>query len=177
MSGKKTGPPREGQAAPSAWIPERPDRRGAAPAKLSEVLVGAEAYMAKRSGAALPRAEWTSIVGPRIAGRTRVGRLWKGVLTIKVASSSWSNELSFLKPDLLRKLQRAGHDVIDLRFSVDKIDSNQLPQRRGPRVASPPAPQDATLPEDLIRKLEKVDDPNLRAAIAEAARQSLRSPR
>jgi hypothetical protein len=174
MNGKRTGPPEGGKNAPSAWIPERPDRRGAAPAKLSEVLVGAEDFMAKRSGAAIPRAEWTTIVGSRIAARTRVGKIWKGVLTIKVASSSWSNELSFLKPDLIRKLQRAGHDVVDLRFSVDKIQSNSPHPRRGPRSAPSTFPQEPALPEELLRRLEKVDDPNLRAAIAEAAKASFR---
>lgn len=123
----------------------------------------------------MPRAEWVSIVGPRIAGRTRLGKIYKGVLTIKVASSSWSNELSFLKSELLVKLRRAGHDIVDLRFSVDKIENvEKRPQRRGTPVQ---ATSQTPLPRELLERLEQVDDPNLRAAIAEAARASLKKAR
>lgn len=165
--GPKDGAPK----APSAWTPARPDRRGASPARLSDVLVGAESFLAQRSGSAIPRAEWTSIVGPRIAGRTRVGRLYRGTLTIKVASSAWSNELSYLKVDLLSKLRRAGHDVEDLRFSVDRIAE---PEMRRVRAPNRPEVQQAPLPPELLQRLKEVDDPNLRAAIAEAARASFR---
>jgi hypothetical protein len=157
----------------SAWTAARPDKRGAPPALLADVLVGAENFIAKRSGAAIPRAQWTTIVGPRIAGRTRVGGLFKNVLTVKVASSAWSNELSFLKVDLIAKLQRAGYDVTDLRFRLDRIEETKAPMRRGPSQAAPTTGQ-TPLPPELLERLQKVDDPNLRAAIAEAARYSFR---
>jgi len=134
------------------------------------VLVGAEDILSRRSGAAMPRSEWTKIVGARIAARTRVGGLRRGTLTIKVASSAWSNELSFLKPNLIAKLGRAGHDINDIRFVVDNITEaiSARPGRPGTRAAAA-----ISLPPELISRLEKVEDPNLRAAIAAAARASL----
>ncbi len=117
----------------------------------------------------MPRDEWRAIVGSRIASRTRVARLSKGVLTIQVASSAWSSELSFLKPELLRKLQSAGHDIFELRFVVDKFEAP--PRPRHPFLKQPPTP--AALPPDLEARLKDIEDPNLRAAIREAAELSL----
>lgn len=173
MSREKPQPGGKPQKAPKAWVPARPESRGAAPALLSEVLVGAETYLAERSGAAIPRAEWTSIVGPRIAARTRVGKLRQGVLTVKVASSAWSQELSFLKLQLVAKLRRAGHEVSDLRFFVDHIADDAKTSKPQRRISQNRQQNGQPLPPDLVKRLERVDDPNLRAAIAEAARSSL----
>lgn len=160
--------------APVTWIPKRPDKRGRPPARLGDVLVGADSFVAKQTGQAIPREEWRAIVGDRIANRTRVGKKWKTTLTIQVASSAWSSELSFLKSDLLRKLQRAGHEITELRFKVDQLAASSAPaqaQTRG-RFA-PQAPTQSPLPAELQKRLQEVDDPNLRAAIAEAASWSL----
>jgi hypothetical protein len=141
---------------------------------LADVLVGTEEIFAQRSGSAMRRAEWTNIVGQRIAGRTRVGRLQRGVLTVKVASSAWSNELSFLKGQLIEKLKRAGYEITDLRFRVDQIADDAVQKRNHPLAKAPlPQPEDAPLPPDLLERLKSVEDPNLRAVIAEAARASL----
>ena len=158
---------------PASWTPERPQRRGAAPSSLADVLVGAQAFLAEKSGTAIPREEWKAIVGDRIAGRTRVGKNWKGTLTIKVASSAWSNELSLLKSDILHKLQRAGRDIHDLKFRVDKIASAPRPRKTHAFKSAPQIPQPIELPPALLARLQTVEDPNLRAAIAEAARASL----
>lgn len=141
---------------------------------LADVLVGTEEIFAQRSGSAIRRAEWTSIVGPRIAGRTRVGKLQKGILTVKVASSSWSNELSFLKGQLIEKLKAAGYEVSDLRFRVDQIADDVAQKKSHPMARRQRSPADeAPLPDALLERLKSVEDPNLRAVIAEAARASL----
>lgn len=162
------------RAKPQAWIPARPPKRGAKPALLGDVLVSTQEYVSRRSGGAMTHDEWRAIVGPRIAGRTRVGKNYRGLLTIKVASSAWCNELSFLKDELIGKLTRAGHDVRDLRFRVDP--GEQRPRSRRP--SRRPAPEKATvsrLSPELEAKLAQVEDPNLRAAIAEAARSYLKN--
>ena len=113
--------------------------------------------------------EWRNIVGARIAGRTRVGKMYRGTLQVKVASSAWCNELSFLKADLIVRLQRAGHDVTDLRMVVDPIartEGAKSPFRRTQSARTELSPE-------MSARLQEVDDPNLRAAIAEAARWSL----
>jgi len=154
---------------PRAWIPHRPDQRGNAPARLGELLVGAETFIAQKSGSAIPREEWRSLVGARIANRTRVGRLHRGVLTLYVATSAWSNELTFLKSELVIKLRSLGYEISDLRLRVDQLEQKE--PRRG-QVFQKLQPA-AELPPALLARLQAVDDPNLRAAIAEAARHSL----
>lgn len=145
---------------------------------LADVLVGTEEIFAQRSGSAIRRAEWTRIVGARIAGRTRVGKLERGVLTIKVASSAWSNELSFLKGQLLSKLRNSGYEVNDLRFRVDQIAPDASPRQSHPFAkAKAPSIPEQPLPPELLKRLERVEDPNLRAVIAEAARSSLAGAR
>ncbi|HSC85761.1 MAG TPA: DUF721 domain-containing protein [Polyangiaceae bacterium] len=169
------GRPRpEANAAPaqsSAWVPETPRGRGAAPLSLGQVLVGAQAFVAQQTGAAMTQDQWRAVVGERIARHTRVGRLDAGVLQIKVSSSSWCAELAFLKSELLEKLRRAGREVKDLRFVVSQGAAQPKPARA--RRVEPVMPA-IELPAELVARLEKVTDPNLRAAIAEAALHSLR---
>lgn len=134
------------------------------------MLVGTQEFIAQKTGALMSHDEWRRIVGPKIAGRTRVGTLSRGVLTIKVASSAWSNELSFLKSDLLGRLSRGGFEVSDLRFRVD-AESFDKPVSRKTAWSKPRAV--STLPAELSERLAAIEDPNLRAAVAEAARWSL----
>ena len=47
---------------------------------------------------------WTQIVGPQVAARTAVQSFSRGVLWVKAASPTWQNELSYLKVDILSKL-------------------------------------------------------------------------
>lgn len=117
-------------------------------------------------------------MGDRIAARTRVGVLAKGILTIKVSSAAWSTELGFLKPEILRRLQAGGLDVTDLRFKIDAGSSEPTKRLRSP-FANPGAPaavheeEEVPLPDELLARLHRIEDPTLRAAIAEAARVTL----
>jgi len=164
VRGKGTGP--------SSWTPDRPARRGAAPALVGQVLVGTQEYIAQRQGALMSHEEWRRIVGPQVASRSRVGGLLRGTLTIKVASSAWANELSFLRTDIIERLSLAGHDVTALRFRVDPSPFQEKVPERGRAAAHAPA-RAPELPRDLEAELARVDDPNLRAAIREAAAWSL----
>lgn len=156
-----------------AWRADTPRGRGAAPLSLGQVLVGAQQFVAQQTGAFMTQDQWRAVVGERIAQNTRVGRLRDGVLQIKVSSSAWCSELSFLKADLLARLTRAGREVKDLRFQVS--EGTQKPKRRSTRVAlTATADAPVELPPELQARLAKIEDGNLRAAIAEAALHSLR---
>lgn len=159
-----------------AWTPNKKDPRAAAPTSIGELLVGAQAHVAKMSGAFMTHVEWREIVGAKIAARSRVGKMSRGVLVIQVASSAWCSELSFLRSDLLARLARAGHEVRDLRFVVDRIGSVTESRRSWfAKKRNDSVPEgDDSLPAELERSLLKIEDPNLRAAIAEAARHSLK---
>lgn len=66
-------------------------------------------------------AEWTELVGPRIAQRTRPDRIADRVLWVEVATSPWLHELTLLKPQLLRGLlERLGEPALfdDLRLKL-----------------------------------------------------------
>lgn len=158
-----------------AWTPNKKDPRAAAPTSIGELLVGAQAHVAKMSGALMTHVEWREIVGAKIAARSRVGKVSRGVLTVQVASSAWSSELSFLRSDLLARLGRAGYEVRDLRFVVDQVGDAAGSRSRFSKKAEQALPEPALpLPAELERSLSKIEDPNLRAAIAEAARHSLK---
>jgi len=113
---------------------------------------------------------WRDAVGLRIAERARPLSLERGVLTLRVATSVWANELSLLAPTILERLQAARVPVTELRFRVGPIDPPQRPpERRASCAVPPPAP----LPAELSRVLADVADESLREAIASAASSNL----
>ncbi len=133
-------------------------------------LLAGSAELASR-GDRIDHERWRRIVGERVAERTRPGKIQRGVLTVYVASSVWAQELSLLSSAMKDRLAEAGFAVNEVRFRVGDIGervvtapSAPLPARAIPKIA---------LPDDLAQRLERVDDPGLRAVIAEAAAYSL----
>ncbi len=61
---------------------------------------------------------WESIVGQQIARVTTATRIEKGVLFIKVKTSTWRNELVMRKQDIVVKLNGTigGEVVKDIKF-------------------------------------------------------------
>ncbi len=123
---------------------------------------------------------WSRSVPPRILAHARPVRLSRGVLTVHVSSSVWANELHYLSDDLLSRLREAAPTsrIEKIRFQVGPLPD--IPER--PKAAPrPPEPvRLAALPEALGRALSRVEDDDLRKAIAEAATTSLariRKPR
>ena len=142
---------------------------------IGQVLISAEQFARRESGAFMTQDEWRAIVGDRIARNTRLGRMRAGVLTVKVSSSAWCSELSFLKADLLQRIARAGRDVTDLVFRVDRdAPATAAPRPFAKKRPEPTAPVVVELPAELRARLAQIEDPNLRAAITEAARWSFR---
>ena len=80
-----------------------------------------------------------------------------------------------MKPDLLRKLRLADFQVDDLRFKVNEMDDALAAgkKQRVKRVSSDEDRKKVELSPELEARLATVEDPNLRAAIAEAAKRSL----
>jgi hypothetical protein len=99
-----------------------------------------------------------------VAARTQPGALRDGELIVRVASSVWAQELSLLSTTILGRLRQAGVTVKRLRFHVGTVDP--LPPGF---VRTAPPPVRAKLPDDLLRRLDQIEDPELRAAVAEAA--------
>lgn len=109
--------------------------------------------------------QWQRAVGERLAVKTYPERIADGVLTVRVPSSTWAQELSLLSEVVLQRLVAAGHRVARLRFHVS---AGQLRPEAPVTVV-----RRATLPSGLTESIARVEDPELRGAITEAAAYSL----
>ena len=113
---------------------------------------------------------WVRAVGPRIAERTEPVALHGGVLRVRVASAAWANELSLLASDIIARIGTCGVEVRELRFVIGPLtqprDALRRPRRQAPRPRR-------DLPGPLQEALAEVGDPDLRRALASAARLTL----
>jgi len=120
-------------------------------------------------------AEWTELVGPRIAKRTRPGDIVDRMLWIEVASSAWMHELNLLRAQIVENLlARVGEPRLfdDIKFKLAGR-SRQTPTttpagRRRPAAPPRPTPIPATgaAREAIVREVGAVDDVELRELIA-----------
>ena len=62
---------------------------------------------------------WPTLVGPRIARRTRAVAFRDGTLHVEVEGSAWMQELGYLKKDLVQRINHklGGEHVRDVRFT------------------------------------------------------------
>lgn len=143
-------------------------RNDEGPSLLGRLLDNARRATARAAGAGpIDRETWRRAVGDRVASRTVLGQLEHGRLDVLVSSSVWAQELSLLSRDVVERLRRLGFPVDRIRFRVGPIPNLE------PLARVVPAANPARLPPSLAQLLEQVDDPGLRASIAEAASHSL----
>jgi len=135
------------------------------PSMLGDVLAESRKFTLEKSRAPLDRYSYSLAVGRRIAERTELGELRGRELTVYVASPAWAQELSLLAPQMVERLRERGLSVERLRFRL------QNKEREKPRVV--PEKERAisrkALPPELGERLAKVEDEELRNAIADAA--------
>ena len=64
--------------------------------------------------------KWADVVGPHIAASNAADKVRDGILYVCCKSSTWSNELSLHKEDIIKKLNSAvGKKIVtDIRFSA-----------------------------------------------------------
>jgi hypothetical protein len=118
----------------------------------------------------LPPRAWYDAVGDRVARRTRPIRLERKVLTIRAATAVWAQELSFLAPAIVKRLNALGCEIDSLRFCVGPVEApSRAPKPLPVRWVPPPKP----LPKDLSLTLARIEDPVLRRTIARAATANL----
>ena len=158
-----TEPPRRPSAGQRPFVTSK-KTSSRSPSSIGALLEQARDVSARAGGVVIDREAWRRAVGDRIAARTEPGRLRSGVLTLHVASAAWAQELSFFSADLLARVKALGVPASSLRFQVRPIATQKTPERSAPE----PQPR-ATLPPDIQERLRHVEDPALRAAIAEAA--------
>ena len=85
--------------------PTRPPK--SRPVAVAEALQGylKRAGLARRVGQAQVIPEWPGLVGPQIAAVTVPESITPdGVLFVRVATSSWMNELQLMTPDIMARI-------------------------------------------------------------------------
>jgi hypothetical protein len=115
---------------------------------------------------------WRRAIGERIAARSQPEQLRDGVLTLRVASSVWAQELSLLSSTIIERLAPLGFAVRSIRCKVGGLDAGPLPRAKAPARANPPPVE---LPADLAEELAQIGDADLRATIESAARAQLQA--
>ncbi len=106
---------------------------------------------------------WTEVVGPQIAAKAQPVLMKNRRLTVKTDSSSWTQQLSFLKKDLLTRFANLlGDDVVtDLFFVTGKIEASSTSEDAPPPSCPPPS-------LEFLRALEEessgIPDSELREA-------------
>ena len=106
---------------------------------------------------------WDAAVGPQIAAHARPSHITDHRLTIVTESPVWTQQLSLLKPDLLRRIAGSfGPGVVtDLYFVTGKIE----PAREPPAPQRPGATALTALPAALEDDLAGIADAEVRESV------------
>ena len=125
------------------------------------------------------RRQWSEIVGRQIAAHTRPDQIRFKKLYVYVQHSVWLQQLTYLKPDLLEKINAAAGEslVSDLILRIGDFGSNSpLVEQRASeparRVEPPPA-----VKADAAHHAQAVRDPDLRKHFAAVMAQALTRPK
>lgn len=107
---------------------------------------------------------WDEIVGETIARNAQPEKIRHGTLFVKVASSTWMQQLQFMKEMIAERLNRKlGREVVkNIFFVVGRVDwtPRETPNRKRPAPA--PAPAE---PAGDQAELQSIKDPELRHAL------------
>lgn len=93
---------------------------------------------------------WSEIVGPRVAQHASPAALRRGELVLAVPEATWRQELSFLAPDIARRVnQELGAEVVDsVRLNANALPATPPPSARRntgkPAVEDRPAAHEAS---------------------------------
>jgi predicted nucleic acid-binding Zn ribbon protein len=105
-------------------------------------------------------AAWAQAVGADIAARTEPQSLHRGLLIVRSTSAAWQNELTFLKAEILLKLNAAlGKEraVRDLRVVGGSLRSRPPPSDRPKWLDEAPTGDDLDVARDASRPLVDSD--------------------
>ena len=97
-------------------------RRPKKPGDIIGQMMARQGYAQNQSNDELNEA-WEIAVGPRLTGKTKAGRISRGILEVHVASSAAMNQLSFQKRQLLSAIQQQlpQNKIKDIRFKLGNI--------------------------------------------------------
>jgi len=136
--------------------------------------VGLEGAVAERTALAI----WPEVVGDRTAAATRPTLVRDGILYVACRDSLWAQEIHFLRPIMVRKLnERIGREVIkEIRLSGAGFGDVQH-QKEEQGHAAKLEKEEASLTERELDEIDKaascIEDP----ALAERVTRGLRASR
>ena len=157
--------PRLSRRSPPSYNTVMTSSRGRRPALVGDILkeridaLGWESRLREEE----VLTSWDTAVGPQIAAHARPSHITDRRLTIVTASPVWTQQLSLLKPDLLRRIARNfGPGVVtDLYFITGKIE----PAPGSPPVAATRCPAVTVLPATLENDLAGIPDAEVRDSV------------
>lgn len=96
--------------------------RGGQPADLGRVLdkLATALGLRARLGQEMVLLAWPAVVGKEIARITRPQEMRGGVLVVRVRTSTWANQLTFFKDDIINRLNQGANTVAvsDIRWVI-----------------------------------------------------------
>lgn len=106
---------------------------------------------------------WDEIVGATIARNAQPEKIRNGTLFVKVSSSTWMQELQYMKEMISEKLnQNLGKEVVkNIFFVIGKIEAGAAKSENQESSAGP-SPLEWKLDEEQLRS---VKDPEIRRAL------------
>ncbi len=117
---------------------------------------------------------WNEIVGATVAAHSQPRSIRNRILFIDVTHSTWMQQLQFLKPTLLEKVNNfLGEPLIqDIRFKLGRI----LPSTPSPSKIDPRPQED--LGEETLKRIEeliqKIEDGEVRRALKDVLMKGAR---
>ncbi len=93
---------------------------------------------------------WKEIVGEAVAGQTQPRAIRNRILFIDVSHSTWVQQLQFLKPTLLKKINAflGETHIQDIRFKLGKISPTH------PIDSKPHGWQEEDLDESMLKRIQ-----------------------
>jgi hypothetical protein len=123
------------------------------------------------------RRQWPDIVGEPIANHARPDQIRFKKLTIFVCNSVWLQQLTFLKPVLLEKVNAlaGGPLVTEIVLRIGKIPAGTFPASSGSAETTPQDPP-AELLLEATQHTQGIQDQSLREHLTAVMVQTLNRP-
>lgn len=122
------------------------------------------------------RNTWVDLVGDRLGGRTWPERLRDGVLTVNVANSAWKNELTFLRVDLVKRINVNvdGVSVKAIHFNVGPVSRVRGEGRQSTAIERVEIELPQSYLDEVEREVADIADGELKDLIRRARLAQLR---
>jgi hypothetical protein len=152
------------------------------PRRLGDILSPALGKLAG-SDEARAYAAWARAVGEPVTRGTRPKAFRRGQLIVECASSVWANELTYLGPEILRRMDEVapGHPVRRFRFVIGRHDTPEPTEVEDSEHPASKKKRRDQYPSQSVTpaaraEADGVEDGRLREAIEAALRRSSEEP-